>query len=61
MGFLIGARIRDKKLWISGLISECFGIMIGILTGFIFGLCTTWSETRWGSTESFPTNEMRIR
>ncbi len=25
------------------------------------GLCTTWSETKWGSSSSFPTHEMRSR
>ncbi|UJR19180.1 hypothetical protein I4U23_022310 [Adineta vaga] len=61
IGFVIGIRTREKKLWFSGLKSECLGIMIGILTGFLFGLCTTWSETKWGSSDSFPTDEMRSR
>ena len=61
MGFVIGMRTRDKKLWSAGLKSECYGILIGILTGFIFGLCSTWSETKWGGSDSFPTNEMRSR
>jgi len=61
MGFLIGVRIREKKLWVAGLVSESAGIIISVLTGFVLGLCTTWSETKWGSSESFPTNEMRTR
>ena len=61
MGFIIGVRIREKTLWLSGLKSECIGLVAGVITGFLFGLCTTWSETKWGSTESFPTDEMRIR
>ncbi|CAF1216105.1 unnamed protein product [Adineta ricciae] len=61
MGFVIGMRTRDKKLWSAGLKSECYGILIGILTGFIFGLCSTWSETKWGGSDSFPTDEMRSR
>ena len=61
MGFVIGIRVRDKKLWFEGLTSELMGIATCVVTGFIFGLCTTWSETRWGSSDSFPTNEMRSR
>jgi hypothetical protein len=61
MGFVIGVRVRDKKLWLSGLKSECIGIAVAVITGFFFGLCTTWSETKWGSSESFPTEEMRTR
>ena len=61
MGFVIGVRIRDKKLWLSGLKCECTGVAVSVLTGFLFGLCTTWSETKWGSSESFPTAEMRTR
>lgn len=61
MGFVIGIRIHDKELWYSGFKSECTGIAVSVITGFIFGLCTTWSETKWGSSESFPTDEMRIR
>lgn len=61
MGFVIGIRIRDKKLWLSGLKSESIGIAVSVFVGFLLGLCTTWSETRWGSSESFPTKEMRTR
>jgi hypothetical protein len=60
-GFVIGMRIRNKTLWFFGLKSEFAGIGVSVLTGFIFGLCTTWFETRWGSSESLPTNEMRTR
>ncbi|CAF0713227.1 unnamed protein product [Adineta steineri] len=61
MGFVIGIRVLDKKLWLSGIKSECTGIVVAVLTGFLFGLCTTWSETKWGSSASFPTDEMRSR
>ncbi|UJR19832.1 hypothetical protein I4U23_022965 [Adineta vaga] len=61
MGFVIGVRIHNKKLCYSGFKSECTGLLVSVLTGFLFGLCTTWSETSWGSSESFPTDEMRIR
>lgn len=61
MGFTVGVRIRDKTLWLSGLKCECIGLGVSVITGFLLGLCTTWSETKWGSTESFPTEEMRIR
>lgn len=37
------------------------GLGITMLTGFIVGLCTTWSETRWGSSGAFPTDQMRSR
>lgn len=59
ISFVITIRIHDKKLWLSGLKCEFAGIAISVLTGFIVGLCTTWSETGWGSSESFPTSEMR--
>ena len=61
MGFVVGVRIRDKKLWFSGVKCEVIGVSFGVMTGFIFGLMTTWSETGWGSSESFPTGEMRQR
>ena len=61
MGFVIGMRIRDKNLWLSGLKAECVGLALTVSVGFVFGLCTTWSETKWGASDSFPTYEMRTR
>ncbi|CAF1087113.1 unnamed protein product [Adineta steineri] len=61
LGIVFGLCIGDSKLWKVGLKTEAIGLFVAILTGFIVGLCTTWSETKWGSSTSFPTNEMRSR
>ncbi|CAF0719459.1 unnamed protein product [Adineta ricciae] len=61
LGIVFGLCIGDSRLWKVGLKTEAIGLFVAILTGFVVGLCTTWSETRWGSSDSFPTHEMRSR
>ncbi|UJR21832.1 hypothetical protein I4U23_024906 [Adineta vaga] len=61
LGIVFGLCIGDSRLWKVGLKTEAIGLFVAILTGFIAGLCTTWSETKWGSSNSFPTHEMRSR
>ncbi|CAF4750234.1 unnamed protein product [Rotaria sp. Silwood1] len=61
LGIVFGLCISDSTLWKVGLRTEAIGLLITIVTGFIVGLCTTWSEIKWGSSTSFPTHEMRSR
>ncbi|CAF1202257.1 unnamed protein product [Rotaria sordida] len=61
LGIVFGLCISDSTLWKVGLRTEVIGLLITIFTGFIVGLCTTWSEVKWGSSTSFPTHEMRSR
>jgi hypothetical protein len=61
LGIVFGLSVGDSKLWRVGLKTEAIGLSVAILTGFVVGLCTTWSETKWGSSTSFPIHEMRSR
>ncbi|CAF4582900.1 unnamed protein product [Rotaria sp. Silwood1] len=61
MGIVFGLSVREHSLWQRGIRNELIGLTLCILWGFIIGLCTTHAETRWGSSTSFPTSEMKTR
>ncbi|CAF1100407.1 unnamed protein product [Rotaria sordida] len=61
MGIVFGLSVREHSLWQRGIRNELIGLALCILWGFIIGLCTTHAETRWGSSMSFPTSEMKAR
>ncbi|CAF1241468.1 unnamed protein product [Adineta ricciae] len=61
LGIVFGLSVRDNSLWRSGLRSEIIGLIVCITCGFLLGLLTTVFETRWGSSTSFPTSEMKSR
>ncbi|CAF1032963.1 unnamed protein product [Adineta ricciae] len=61
LGVVFGLSVREHSLWRRGLRNELIGLIICISCGFILGLFTTFAETKWGSSTSFPTAEMRSR
>ncbi|CAF4492444.1 unnamed protein product [Rotaria socialis] len=61
MGIVFGLSVREHSLWQRGIRNELIGLALCILWGFLIGLCTTHVETRWGSSTSFPTSEMKSR
>ncbi|CAM4759147.1 unnamed protein product [Rotaria magnacalcarata] len=61
LGFVFGLSVREHSLWRRGLRNELIGLIICITCGFILGLLTTFAETKWGSSTSFPTPEMKSR
>ncbi|CAF4074464.1 unnamed protein product [Rotaria sp. Silwood2] len=61
MGIVFGLSVREHLLWQRGIRNELIGLFLCILWGFVIGLCTTHAETRWGSSTSFPTSEMKAR
>ncbi|CAF3470145.1 unnamed protein product [Rotaria sp. Silwood1] len=61
LGIVFGLSVREHSLWRRGLRNELIGLIICISCGFILGLLTTFAETKWGSSASFPTLEMKSR
>ncbi|CAF2870627.1 unnamed protein product [Rotaria sp. Silwood2] len=61
LGFVFGLSVREHSLWRRGLRNELIGLVICISCGFILGLLTTFAETKWGASTSFPTPEMKSR
>ncbi|CAF1225266.1 unnamed protein product [Adineta steineri] len=61
LGIVFGLSVRDQSLWRHGLRNEIIGLIICTTCGFIIGLFTTIFETKWGSSTSFPTSEMKSR
>ncbi|CAF0763726.1 unnamed protein product [Rotaria sordida] len=61
LGFVFGLSVREHSLWRRGLRNELIGLIICISCGFILGLLTTFAETKWGASTSFPTSEMKSR
>ncbi|CAF2119061.1 unnamed protein product [Rotaria magnacalcarata] len=61
LGFVFGLSVREHSLWRRGLRNELIGLIICITCGFILGLLITFAETKWGSSTSFPTPEMKSR
>ncbi|CAF1467980.1 unnamed protein product [Rotaria sp. Silwood1] len=61
MGIVFGLSVREHSLWRRGIQNELIGLALCVLWGFIIGLCTTYAETSWGSSTSFPNSEMKGR
>ncbi|CAF1563468.1 unnamed protein product, partial [Didymodactylos carnosus] len=61
LGVVFGLSVREHSLWKCGLRNEVIGLLICLSCGFLLGLFTTFFETNWGSSTSFPTMEMRSR
>ncbi|UJR25144.1 hypothetical protein I4U23_006503 [Adineta vaga] len=61
LGIVFGLSVRDNSLWQRGLRNEIIGLIVCITCGFLLGLFTTYFETKWGSSSSFPTSEMKSR
>ncbi|CAF1431030.1 unnamed protein product, partial [Didymodactylos carnosus] len=61
LGIAFGLSVREHSLWKRGLWNEIIGLIICLASGFVLGLFTTFAETKWGSSSTFPTTEMRSR
>ncbi|CAF3710169.1 unnamed protein product [Adineta steineri] len=61
LGIVFGLSVREHSLWKRGFRNELIGLIICITCGFIIGLFTTFAETKWGNSTSFPTSEMKSR
>ncbi|CAF4864901.1 unnamed protein product, partial [Rotaria sp. Silwood1] len=61
LAIVFGLCIHDRSLWRTGLRSEFLGLFICVSCGFLISLGTSVWETKWGSTTSFPTAEMKAR
>lgn len=61
LAIVFGLCIHDRSLWRSGVRSEFFGLFVCLTCGFFIGLVTSIFETKWGSSTSFPTPEMKAR